>query len=133
MRQPDFLEKSRSGKNDQKLLKMAQKLLYFFKKSLLVLPGFCVEWKFLWFINILRNLHVWKKSGSQVHSHKRLSGNEISVFFSRQYFTNRLISDFDFWHVDRHESKKQSSLIGFLKKLSFGEMGHFGPKNCASS
>ena len=34
---------------------------------------------------------------------KRLSDNEISVFFNRQYFTNRLKSDFDFWHVDRHE------------------------------
>ena len=32
-----------------------------------------------------------------------LGKNEISVFFNRQYFTNRLISNFDFWHVDRHE------------------------------
>ena len=28
---------------------------------------------------------------------------DISVFFNRQYFTNISISDFDFWHVDRHE------------------------------
>ena len=27
----------------------------------------------------------------------------ISVPFNPQYFTNRLISDFDFWQVDRHE------------------------------
>ena len=34
---------------------------------------------------------------------KWLLANEISVFFNRQRFTNRLVSDFDFWHVDRHE------------------------------
>ena len=28
---------------------------------------------------------------------------EISVFFNRHYFTNRLISDFNFWHVDKRE------------------------------
>ena len=55
--------------------------------------------------------------------------SEISVFFNRQYFTNRLISDFDIWHVDRHVRKKQGSLTGFLKKkFSLGEMDHFGPK-----
>ena len=37
------------------------------------------------------------------YSQKWLLANEISVFLNRQYFTNRLISDFDFWHVDRHE------------------------------
>ena len=52
---------------------------------------------------------------------------DFSVF-NHQYFTDRLISDFDFWHVDRHEWKKQGSLTGFLKKFSFGEMGHFGSK-----
>ena len=51
--------------------------------------------------------------------------NEISVFFNCQYFSNRSISDFDFWHIDRHECKKQGSLTGFLKKnFSFGEMGN---------
>ena len=36
-----------------------------FKKIMsLILSGICVE--FLWFINILRKLHVWEKSGSQV-------------------------------------------------------------------
>ena len=34
---------------------------------------------------------------------KKVSTNEVSVFFNHQYFTNRLISDFDFWHVDRPE------------------------------
>ena len=33
---------------------------------LLGLSGICVKRKFLWFINILRKLHVWEKSGSQV-------------------------------------------------------------------
>ena len=32
----------------------------------LVLSGICVKLKFLWSINILRKLHAWKKSGSQV-------------------------------------------------------------------
>ena len=42
-----------------------------------------------------------------------------------QYFTNRLISDFDFWHVDRHERKKQGSLTGFLKKILIWGNGSF--------
>ena len=42
---------------------------------------------------------IWFSSYSQ----KWLLVNEISVLFNRQYFTNRLISDFDFWDVDRHE------------------------------
>ena len=78
-----------------------------------------------------------KYHGSQV-SKKWLFINEISVFFNHQYFTNRLISDFDFWHVDRHEWKKQGSLTGFLKKFLFWEMSLFGPKiahphNCGSA
>ena len=51
----------------------------------------------------------------------------------RQYFINKLISDFDFWHVDRHKWKEQGISIGFLKKLSFRQMGQFVPKNGASS
>ena len=53
-----------------------------------------------------------------LENQKWLSANEISVFFIRQYFTNRLISDFDFYHLDRHERKKQGSLAGFLKKIN---------------
>ena len=34
---------------------------------------------------------------------KVLSANEISDFFNRQYFINRLTSDFDFFNVLRHE------------------------------
>ena len=38
-----------------------------FKKIMsLVLSGICVKRKFLWFINILRKLHAWEKSGSQI-------------------------------------------------------------------
>ena len=40
--------------------------LDFLRKSSLVLSGICVKRKFLWFINILRKLHAWEKSGSQV-------------------------------------------------------------------
>ena len=43
--------------------------------------------------------NIWFSSYSQ----RWMSANEISVFFDHQYFTNRLMSDFDFWHVDRHE------------------------------
>ena len=42
---------------------------------------------------------IWFSSYSQ----KWPSANEISIFFNRQYFTNRLIADFNFWRVDRHE------------------------------
>ena len=72
---------------------------------------------------------IWFSSYSQ----KWLSANEISVLFNCQYFTNKLISDFDFWHVDRHEWKEQCSLTGFLKKISFGQMYHFRPENGTSS
>ena len=47
-------------KNDQKL---AQNLIK--KITSLVLSGICVKWKFVWFINILQNLHAWEKSISQ--------------------------------------------------------------------
>ena len=64
----------------------------------LVLSGMCVKSKFIWFIKILQKLHAWEKSSSRVND-KNDSANEISVFFHHQYFTNRLISDFDFWRV----------------------------------
>ena len=64
---------------------------------------------------------IWFSSYSQ----KWLLASEISVFFNRQYFTNRLISDFHFWHVDRHERKKQGSLTGFLKKIIIRGNGSF--------
>ena len=125
-----FWKKSPLGKNDQKWSKwLRDRVFRLFKKiALLVLSGICVKWKFLWFINILRKLHAWQKSGSQVWT-----ASEISVFFNRHYFTNRLISHFNFWHVDKHEWKEQGSLVGFLKTFSFGQMAHFGPKNCISS
>ena len=57
----------------------------------------------------------------------------MSVFFNCQFFSNRLISDFDFRYVDRHEWKKQGSLTGFLKKFLFRQIDHFGPENGAFS
>ena len=59
-----------------------------FKKiTSLFLSGICVKLKFLWFINILRKLHAWEKTGSQVIAKKWFSADEISVFFNSQYFT----------------------------------------------
>ena len=53
------------GKNNQKWPK--NMVFGLFKKiTSLVLSGICVKRKFLWFINILRKLHAWEKSGSQV-------------------------------------------------------------------
>ena len=113
-----FCKKSPSGKNGQKWPK--NMVFRLFKKiTSLVLSGICVKWKFLWFINILRKLHAWEKSDS--HS----SASEISVFFNRQYFAYRLISNFDFWHVDRLEYKKQSSGTVFLKKILILGIGPF--------
>ena len=66
----------------------------------LVLSEIGVKRKLLWFINILRKQHAWEKSLSQVIAKNGSSANEISVFFNCQYFIIRLISDFDFWHVD---------------------------------
>ena len=53
---------------DPNRAKMAQNRVFaLFKKIMsLVLSGICVKRKFLWFINILRKLHAWEKSGSQV-------------------------------------------------------------------
>ena len=109
-----FLKKSPLGKNDQKWLK---NIVFGLFKKIMSIIFMCAYLGKIWFSS---------------YSQKRLSANEISVFFNHQYFTIRLISDFDFWHVHRHEWKKQGSLTGFLEKSSFGEMGHFGPKNCVS-
>ena len=76
-----------------------------FKKIMsLFLSGICVKWKFLWFVNILQKVHAWEKSGFQVIDKMAASQWDFSI--NCQYFTNRFISDFDFWHEDRHEWKK---------------------------
>ena len=112
---------AKMNRNGQKWPK--NRVFGLFKKIIsLVLSRICVKWKFLWFINILQK--IWFSSYSQ----KFFSANEISVFFNRQYFTNRLISDFDFWHVDWHEWKKQGSLAGFLKPHPHNS-GSTGKKN----
>ena len=59
-------------KNGQKWLK--NMVFGLFKKiASLVLSGICVKSKFLWFINILRKLHAWEKSSSQVKAKMALS------------------------------------------------------------
>ena len=60
-----FWKRSPSCKNDQKWV---QNMVFgLFKKiTSLVFSGICVKWTFLWFINILRKLHAWEKSGFQV-------------------------------------------------------------------
>ena len=40
---------------------------------------------------------------------------------------------FEFWHTDRHERQERCLLTDFLKKISLGKTGHFGPKNGALS
>ena len=112
-------------KNGQKWLK--NKVFGLFKKiASLVLSGICLKRKFLWFIHILQKLHALEKCGSQVIA----KNGSQPMRFNHQYFTNRLISDFGFWHVDKHEWKKQGSLTDFLKKIL---VGYFAPENCASS
>ena len=76
----------------------------------LALSGFHGKWKLLWFIKIMQKLcknyaKTWlgKICSSCYNNQKCLLANKILVFFNRQYFTNRLISDFDFYHVDRHK------------------------------
>ena len=60
-----FWKKSPTGKNDQN---WPQNRVFGLSKKItsLVLSGICEKWAFLWFINILRKLHAWEKSGSQV-------------------------------------------------------------------
>ena len=103
------------------------------KIAVMVLSGICLKQKFLWFINILQKRYAWEKSGSQVVAKNGSRPVRFQYYFNRQYFINRLISDFDFWHLDRHELKEQGFLTGLLKKFSFGQVGHFGSKNGASS
>ena len=51
-----------------------------FKKIMpLVLSGICVKRKFIWFINILRKLYAWEKSGSQV---KEVSSRPMKFQYS---------------------------------------------------
>ena len=85
--EPDFFgKKSPLGKNDQKWSIIAQNWVFGLlnKIMLLVFSGICVKRKFLWFINILRNLHlgkIWFSSQPKI-----VLSNEISVFFNHQYF-----------------------------------------------
>ena len=126
-----FLEKTPIR---QKMTKNGQewpenKFFKLFKKIMsLVLSRTVVKQKFLQFIIILQKLHTWEKYGSQV-----VAKNGSQPFFNHQYFISRLISDFDFWHVDKHEWKEQGLVTGFPKQFSFWQMGyHFGLRNGVS-
>ena len=60
-----FWKKSPLGQNCKKWPK--NRVFGLFKKiTSLILSGICVKQKFLCFINILRKLHAWEKSDSQV-------------------------------------------------------------------
>ena len=63
-----FLKKIPIGQKWPKMVKNDPKtwFLDFLRKSR------HVRWKFLWFINILRKLHAWEKSGSQIITKKPL-------------------------------------------------------------
>ena len=109
-----FKKKSSSGKNDPETWFWN----FLRKKKSLVLSGICVKSSY-GSLTFCENHMLGKKIWFSSYSQKRVLANEISIFFNRQYFTNRLISDSDFWQVDRHEWKKQGSLTGFLKKILF--------------
>ena len=119
---------------------MSKTFFRIFKKiKSLALSGIGVKRKFLWSFNILWKRHVWEKSGSQKVWFSSCGQNWLStngfqeVFFDHQYFINRLISDFDFWNVDRDEWQKLGLSTGFLKNFRWGKLAHFGSKNDASS
>ena len=97
----------------------------------LVLSGICVKWKFLWFILLKHSAKtaclrkIWFSSYSQ----KWLSANEISVFFYCQYRANRLISDFDFWHIIGMNERNKAQHV-FWKNSHLGKWAILGPKIC---
>ena len=105
-----------------------------------VLSRIAVKRQFWWFINILWRLETecLEKFLSSSYNRRFLLASETSVFFKYQYLYNRSSSDFEIWHVDRHEWKEQGLLTGFLKKnyvvantpFSAQEMAH--PHNSGS-
>ena len=117
--------------NGVRLFTCLQPLDFVARHAIVACPCFsyveaCIS--FVWILCKMKVLMVHEHSANTAclgkiwfssYSQKRLPTNEISVFFNCQYFTIRLIFDFDFLHVD-----------SFLKKLSFGEMGHFWAKTC---
>ena len=86
-------------KNDVKNGQKVPKTWFFglFKKiKALVLSGIGVKAKFSWSFNTAKTAYLGKIWFSSY-------GQNWPVVFNPQYFINRLISDFDFWNVDRHE------------------------------
>ena len=109
--QPNFLDKSPSGKNDQKWPE--NRCFGLFRKICsLVLFENGVEWKHLWLFSFLWKPHMWEKSGSQVMA------------------KNALYQKYPgFLHLDRHEWTQQGLVMGFLEKFSFGANGPFLAQN----
>ena len=60
---------------------------------------------------------------------KMLLANQSLVLFSCQNFMKVLISDFDFFNVDRHEWKKQDCQWFCWKNSCSWQMGHLGTKH----
>ena len=101
-------------KNGQKPSK--KRVLGFLKKTkLLVLSGIGVKRKY-GPLTFCEKCMPEKNLVLKLCGQKWFLPNEISVFFNYQYFIDSLISDFDFWNVDRNEWKQQGLLRGFLKK-----------------
>ena len=131
----DFLEKIPIRQKWPKMVKNDPKNRVFglFKKMMsLVLSGICVKQKFLWFINILQKLHAWEKSGSQVIA-KNCSqpmGFQYSLIVSISVIDKHLTLIFG-RQIGMNERNKAHEQV-FWKKFSFGELGHFVPKNCTS-
>ena len=112
-----FLEKIPEGqkwkKNNQKWPK--NRVFGLFKKitSLVLSGNWCKTKVFIVHWHSAKTAclgKTWFFSCSQ----KWLSVNGISVFFNHQNFINKIISDFDFWCVDRREWKEQGILMGFV-------------------
>ena len=95
-----------------------------------VLSRIAVKRQFLWFVNILWRLETecLEKFLSSSYNRRFLLASETSVFFKYQSLYNRSSSDFEIWHVDRHEWKEQVLLTGFLKKIMLLQIHHLWPK-----
>ena len=92
------------GKDPHRAKWPKSRVFWPFKKIMsLVLSGICVKWNFLWFINILRKHHSWEKPGSQVIAKNGSRKMRLQGSLIVNISLNRLISHFEFSHVDRHE------------------------------
>ena len=96
----------------------------FRKITLLVLSKISVKWSCYGSSTFCKNPMLGKNLVLNLQPKMSLGQWDFSILYP-QYFTNRWISDFDFWHVNRHEWKKQGSLADFLKKIIIWGNGPF--------